>query len=292
VYTLGVTGEASAVIKAGTTFKSDAGRLYILDDQYTLTGSNDAIEIRALTGGTVAALEIGEVLTATAPILDVDRQGTVSAIDTSPVDAESIDDYRAKGIEAYQLEPQGGAASDYRIWASDANGVKTVYPYASGATANSIDLYVEGNSGDGTVSQTVLDDVAAVIEQDPDTSKPLSERGRRPLGILQVNALSVVPVLLEVTITGLDTDTTAIRTAIENAISAYLATVRPFIPGADVLADRNDTLTSSKLALAVQEAIGTGNYFNALSFTANSVSLNAYNFTNGRIPKLDSVVYN
>ena len=298
VYVLDVTGTASALISASTTFKSNdgntsAGKLYILDTAYTLTGSGDQITVRALEAGTASDLAVGDVLTATAPILNVEREFVVDSISTNPVDSEDLETYRAKTIEAFQLEPQGGAASDYIIWSADANGVKKVYPYTSGATANTVDLYVEATAGNGVANSTLIAEVADVIEQDPDTTKPLYERGRRPLGILQVNTQSVSIGDVEVTVTGLNTNTVAIQTAIESALTAMLATVRPFIAGADVLADRNDTLTPSKVAVAVQGAIGNANYFSGIAFTVNATPVTgSYKFTAGEIPELTNVTYN
>lgn len=297
VYVVNVTGAAGATIKASTTFKSDddsdnPGKLFILDTEYTLTGSGDTITLRALEGGTDSELSLGNTLTSTAPLLNVEDVVAVNSVTTTPVDAESVEDYRRKTLEAYRLEPQGGAASDYRLWASDAVGVRTVYPYAVTATNNTIDVYVESETPPGTAPPDMLAEVAAVIEQDPDTTKPDNERGRRPLGILQVNTKSVILLDVDITIAGLAVDNSEVQGVIENALTAYLNTVRPFIPGADSLVFKNDVLTVGKLSLIVQDAIGLGNYFNTLSFSVDGNPITSlFTFDNGNIPTLTSITY-
>lgn len=298
VYVLNVSGEASAVIPAQTTFKSNddsnsPGKLYILDSEFTLTGSGDKITVRALEAGTDSELLVGDELTATQPILDVEREFSVDSIDTDPGDREDIETYRDLTIQAFRLEPQGGAASDYRLWSADATGVRTVYPYTSEQAESSVDVFVEADAGNGVANQTILDDVRDVIELNPDTTLPLNERGRRPIGTLNVFVKSVSIGQVEVTVTGLNQSNSDIQDSIEAAIENALAEIRPFIPGADVLAERNDTLTGSKLALAVQGAIGTGNFFSAISFTVNGSSISgSYQFDKGEIPELTNLTFN
>jgi len=297
IYQVVVFGDAGAVIKASQTFKSNddsanPGQLFILDNEYTLTGITDNIQLRALEGGTVSELSISDNLTATSPLLNINDEVTVNLVVNTPTDAETTEQYRSKILESYRLEPQGGAASDYRLWAADAVGVRTVYPYAVTATSNTIDVYVESASAPGTAPVDMLADVAAVIEQDPDTTKPLNERGRRPLGILQVNTVSVILLDIDITITGLATNDAETQSTILNALTEYLKTVRPFIAGADALNLKNDILTVGKLSLVVQDAIGLGNYFNSLSFTVDGNPItSSFLFNNGNIPLINTITY-
>ena len=81
-YTLQVTGTIGAVIPAQTTFKSNddsqnPGKLFILDTQFTLTAISDIRTVRSLESGIETKLEIGNKLTATAPIALVDKLAIV-----------------------------------------------------------------------------------------------------------------------------------------------------------------------------------------------------------------------
>ncbi|MTV47144.1 baseplate J/gp47 family protein, partial [Streptococcus pneumoniae] len=89
-----------------------------------LVNTTDTITLRALEAGLDAKLIVGDKLTSTAPIALVNSIVTVSSEVVEPRAAESIEDYRQAAILAYQLEPQGGAGGDYRIWATDAQGVE------------------------------------------------------------------------------------------------------------------------------------------------------------------------
>lgn len=294
IYTIEVTGTVGAVIPAQTTFKSDdtslnAGFLFILDAPYTLTASTDTINVRALTAGTESQLVINDTLTATAPIANVNREAIVTAIPTPPQAAEDIEDYRRKGVQAYRLEPQGGAASDYRVWSSDATGVRQVYPFAASGLVSEINLFVESDSGNGVPSGALLTAVQAVVEQDPDTSKPLNERGRKPITAI-VNYLPVDPQLVDITITGYVGLTPEIQANITAAIGELLDDIRPFVAGADVLAERNDVLNTNLLIFTIQNAQPTG-FFNSLTLDVAGNTVTTYQFLNGEIPELGTVTF-
>jgi len=296
VYELTVTGTAGAVIPANTTYKSldsstTPNKLFVLDTDYTMPGTTGTIEVRAYELGSVARLEVGDSLQVTAPIALIDSFAVVAAVVTTPVEAENIEDYRTEIIKAYQTEAQGGARTDYRIWAADAAGVREVYPYTF--TPGEITIYVEATpadstDGNGTPPPSILTDVESVVEFDPDTSKPLNERGRRPISAWQINFLSITTVPIDLEITGL-TDSSYIA-AIQSAVVAFLYNIRPFIDGADAPADIN----KGKIYLAdmyniVRLILGANASFTALSMLVNSVAVDTYEFTGGNIPYCNSV---
>lgn len=298
-YSVTVTGTLGATIPAQTTFKSDdsssnPGYLFILDNEFTLTGTTDTITLRALTAGQISELSISDTLTATAPIANVNKVGTISAISIEPLDAESIETYRQRAIEAYRSEPQGGAVTDYRLWASDAQGVANSYPYAKEGDDGIISLFVEATiadstDGKGTPSAAILSDVEAVVELDPDTTLPINERGRRPLGVFQVNYLPITVVDVDITITG-GSYTANQKTAITAAITEGVDAIRPFIAGADVLANRNDVLNSNKVVFMIQSTVPSV-IFTSVTLEFDTVALSTYTFLNGEIPYLASVTY-
>jgi len=297
LYTIQVTGTIGTTINASQTFKSNdsssnPGLLYILDNDYTLVSSPDTIQVRALTLGLAGQLILGDLLTSTSPIVGLNRNATVTVEDEEPIDAETDDEYRNKILEAFRLEPQGGAVGDYRLWAADAQGVKTVYPYASNSNSGEVDVYVEGSSGNGgSVSPTILEDVEDVLELDPDTTKDINERGRRPLGVIANNVYSCTAVPIAIQIIGYQGLTTEVETTILDTLTAYMKTVRPFIAGADILEKRNDILTSNKLGSQIINASPEGAFFANVTFTVNGSAQTQYQFLGGIIPYLDSISY-
>tara|TARA_R110000851_G_scaffold117621_1_gene244441 strand:+ start:12300 stop:13451 length:1152 start_codon:yes stop_codon:yes gene_type:complete len=295
IYNASVIGEAGSVLRSGITFKSNVdslnpGQLYVLDNEYTLTGSNDIIQIRSLGGGLDFSLDISNDLTITEPVIGVNKTVSVSSVDTDPLSAETVNEYRAAILNAIQLEPQGGAKSDYRIWANDAAGVRFVYPYIKDGDGGTVQIYVEASGANPVPTQPILDEVSEVINFDPDETRPLSERGRRPI---QAN-LEVLPVQLvdiEVNITGLQVDTPAIRSAIETNLIAYLVNIRPFVDGSDLLRNKNDILYSARLQGVVTDVLEPDNFFNDFILLVDGVSQTSFIFSRENIPQLTNVNY-
>ena len=300
IMNLNVTGIAGSVLRSGLTFKSNddslnPNKIYSLDAEYTLTGTDDVIEVRSLKGGSDVNLLIGNALTITEPVIGVDQTVTVNEITTQGLASESVEDYRTAILDAIQLEPQGGAKTDYRLWSQDAQGVFDVYPYVSDGDAGTVNIYVEATEedstdGNGTPSTTILDDVSEVIEFDPDETKPLYERGRRPIQA-NVTTIAVNPNEVTVTITGLETTSTEIEASILSNIKTYLKTVRPFIAGGDLLRNKNDVLYSARLQSIVTDVIGNNNFFTSFEMKVNGTAQTSYLFERENIPYLGGVDY-
>ena len=133
VYTVQLFGVIGAEIAANTVFRADdssnaPGQNFILDTAKTLIATTDTITLRALEGGVDSRLNIGDTLTATSPLLNVTDTVTVTVQTTTPAAEETTAAYRAALLRAIRLEPQGGAATDYRLWANDAQDIRFVYP--------------------------------------------------------------------------------------------------------------------------------------------------------------------
>lgn len=300
-YVIQVTGTIGGVIKAGTVFKSDdsslsPGMLYILDNAYTLVSTTDSITVRALTPGTTAKLVAADTLTSTIPIALVSSNAQVLTEAVQPLAAEATEVYRQKTINAFRVETQGGSPGDYRLWAADAQGVERAYPYVTSGADNEIDLYVEATlvdstDGKGTPSAQLLLDVEAVVELDPDTTLPIDDRGRRPMGIFEVHYLPVTPQAVAVTITGNVGFTNDQKAAILTALTNEIGAVRPFISGADVLAEKNDFIDNNKL-IGIIITANPGGVFASVSFTVAGTPLSTYTFTAGFIPDFTGITYN
>jgi uncharacterized phage protein gp47/JayE len=299
-YEIEVTGTIGANIPASTTFKSNddslnPGKMFMLDNAFVLVTNPDTIIVRALEAGLDSKLEVGDQLSATAPIANVNSLTEVVTETVVPLAAEELEEYRTKALEAYQLETQGGASSDYRLWAADAQGVQQTYAYAKSGSANEANLFVEATiadstDGKGTPTAGILADVEDVIEFDPDTTKPLSERGRRPLTVQQVHVLPVTIKTIDIVVNNsLGAFTAAEKTAVFDALTAELARVRPFVSGADILEDKNDILNTNKV-ISVILGVKPNAAFDIV-LKVDTIPLSTYTFTNGDIPWLNTVTY-
>lgn len=299
LYKLKVTGTTGATIAASTTFLSDdsslsPGYLFILDNAYTLTSPIDSIVVRALVPGMESKLNIGDSLTVTSPIALVDSSAVVLLINTPPLAAEDIEDYRRKVEDSYRFEAQGGAGTDYRLWSFDAQGVLRVYPYAKSGFTNEMNLFIEATivdsiDGKGTPTATIINDVETVVNQSPNVSLPTNERGRKPVTVI-VNYLPVTIINVDIVIASYAGITVPIQTLLLAAIKAMTDKIRPYVDSTDLVSDKNDILDNNKVINAILNQT-PGATFGAITININGVPMASYTFVQGNIPYLNSVTY-
>lgn len=298
-YIVTVTGTTGAVLTGQTTvFKSNddslnPGILYVLDNTFIMTGSSNTITIRCLTAGEAGRLAIGNTLTLTSPIALVNSVVTVSTEAIQPLNGESIENYRNAILNSFRLEAQGGAATDYRIWAQDAQGEKQVYVYAKSGESNANNIYVEATiadsiDGKGTPTQAILDAVRDAVNFSPDTSLSINERGRRPNTVREYY-LPVSPKNVEIIITG-GTFSTSQKSDILSAMTISVNAIRPFVAAADLEIKKNDILDTNKLNGVIYSAV-PGAVYTGVTLKVAAATLLTYTFINGNIPFLLSVTY-
>lgn len=298
-YTIEVNGTISAVISIGTIFKSDdnsssPGKLFIVDVEKTIATQPDTLQVRALEAGLGSRLSVGDTLTATSPLLNIDDIATITIEDVIPLTDENIEDFREKVIAAFQLESLGGAATDYRLWSLDAQGVRVVYPYATSGECMEIDIFVEANTGDstdgkGTPTAQILSDVEDVIEFDPDTTIAIEQRGRRPINTI-ITFYPIVPLDVIITFVNAVNFDTATQTSITEAIGLVISGIRPFIAAADIIQNKNDILDVNKIINATQGLLSGDQQFDSISMTVDGNSVaTSITFTDGDIPNLATI---
>ena len=299
IYRVNVTGVEDSVLRSGLTFKSNIdssnpNKLYILENEYTLTGSNDLITVRSVDGGLDYSQDNGNNLTITEPVIGVDKTVTINKNGfvsfTDPLAAETTQEFRNSILNAIQLEPQGGSKSDYRIWASDAAGVRFVYPYVKDGEAGTVQIFVESSGNGGVPNQAILDEVEEVINFDPDETKPTAQRARRPMQV-NLEVVPIDPVDVEINITGLEDSSTSVRDSIELNLIEFLRNIRPFVDGSDLVRNKNDILYSAKLQGVVSDVLDPDNFFNNFSMLIDGVSQTSFIFSREKIPNLINVNY-
>lgn len=300
VFKVSVSAVAGSILRANLTFKSNegalnTGQMYILDSEYTCAGTDDVITIRSLGAGVTYNLAVGNNLTITEPVIGVDKTVTVTEITVQPKAGETVELYRQAILNAIQLEPQGGSRADYRQWATDAQGVRLVYPYVQDGLPGQVDIFVEATladstDGKGTPTGTILTDVEAVLNYDPDITKAIYERARKPAQAhLYLQAVVLVPV--DITITGLNDNSSSVQATIQASLTNMLYKIRPFIAGADLQRNKNDILYYGKLQSIVTESLTNGNFFNNLDMYVDGNAEVSYEFTLGNIPYLRNLTF-
>ncbi len=299
IYTIQLTGEVGEVVPAQTQFQSRdssaaPGQLFILDQSVTFTSTTETANIRALEAGLVSKLEVGDLLIATVPLANVEQEVEVTAEDTPPQEAESIELYRQRTLEAFRTEPQGGAGVDYRLWANEASGVVQSYPYAKTSAPNEIEVFIEASIADSTdgkrtPSTQILTDAANSIETNPNNSLPDAQRGRRPLGVLDVDVKPIIPLDVAITIPSFVGLTPEKENAIKSEIISTIDEVRPYVPSVDISTDGNDVLTVNAIISAITRAV-PGSVFGNVTMTVDGSSVSSYEFEGGEIPFVDETL--
>jgi uncharacterized phage protein gp47/JayE len=287
-YTVQLVGTLGSVVKAQTIFRANddssaPGKRFILDEEFTLDGT-DIITLRALEAGTDSQLVIGNQLTAEAPIALVDSVVTVLTEVEQPQEAEELEVYRDKVIQAFRLEPQGGAAADYRLWATEVSGIVQAYPYAKSGYTSEINLYIESDEPDGVPTPTDLQNVEDAIEL-PTADRP----SRKPVTAI-VNYLPVTPLEIDIEIDSYANYTAAKDALILSALQDFFSEIRPFVSAIDVVADKNDYFDVNSIISVILQAV-PGSVFGSVTILIEGYPENSYTFTGGEIPQLNSVTY-
>jgi len=293
-YVVALTGTSGTVVPARTLFTSDddslsPGYRFVLDTAYTLGGTGNPT-LRALTAGIESKLEVGDTLSLVSPIPLVNTTATVLSEPIPPQAAEDLEEYREKVLEAFRYEPQGGSGSDYRLWASNVQGVDEAYPFtAQVGDAVEVNLFIEAvvadsTDGFGTPSSTMLNAVRDEIEL-PSSTHP----SRKPLTDA-VNYLPVSPLPVLVRIIDLQNSTPSIETAILGQIRAFVRSVRPFVGSIDILSAKNDIISVNNLIGQVL-IVAPGSVFTELELFVDSVQVSTFTFDNGNIPYVDDVIF-
>lgn len=318
IYLLDVTGQSGGTIDAGTTYKRvDLNVLYQVDTPVTLLGTTGTVEVRCLSIGTAFLLEVGDTLTSTIPIINVDSQSTVNSIIEPPTDPETDQQFRLRIIAEYNTSPNGGSPSDYDKWSKDIVAVgeppiRKTFAYGDNNNVGSLLLFVENQSTDNTPqlpTQGQLDAIytdnvplgvgeplirEGVVVFDPDTTLTLEERGRMPVPgpfIVTVSPISIQLVTVIITNLTLNTgeNATNIQNTINAALIAYTYTVRPFVAGADDPNAQNDVLRSSDLSAVAKDVLFGRQGFKSLqiSIDGGTTFLDEIIYTFGLVPNLD-----
>lgn len=288
-YLCSVIAEDGAVIQGGTQFTSNddslnPNMLFVLDVTYVCNGYLDEIELRALESGDGSALQIGNQLTSTIPISLVERVVTVVAENEQPQAAEDLEDYRQKVIASFRLLPQGGAASDYRLWSVEVSGIVNAYPYAASGQTSEVNLFLEADTIDGIPTSQDLQNVEDNIELPTDT-----QPARKPITHI-VNYLPIVPRIIDIEIADFAAITPTLEALIEDAVIAALAEIRPFVGAIDIASDRNDYFDTNTVVSIILQA-QPGSVFGAVTMTVDSNPETSFTFENGDIPQLGTITY-
>jgi len=252
-------------LPSGTQFISTLnGLIYITQTDYILTAGPDAIDVICTTGGSDGNLEVGQTLTLINTLGIIDNDADITDILITGVDAESEASYRQRVVERFQLQPQGGALADYRLWASEVEGVLQTYIYTGDPgnvliyVAGDIDLY-----SDRIPDSALLLLIGAACTYDPITGKATRKQvtaiidpdGDETYG----NVLPITVKLFDVIIFDLDVEDEAdVMDQIEEALEAFFLEKEPYILGLSVL-PRRDIVSRVNVIGIIDDIVNANN---------------------------------
>lgn len=290
-------------ISSGTTLlNSNSGITYSLIGTVSLGVNPTSATVRAIGdqdggdgSGVAGNLGVGDVLSFTTPIAGVSSDAVVSSTVTTATEIEGLEDFRNRLLRIKALIPQGGAATDYRIWSEEVAGIVNAYPYTSELSNRTVDIYLEetiesSGSADGIPTAAKLQEVYDYIEdEDPDTGKA----SRRPISVF-VTTLPIIRTGFNVTINNLTSPNLAqTKLDIESALTDFFLDRGPYIPGVTLL-PRTDTITDASVVSAIENIVEEQNgSFTTAEFepSATPGAIDKYILQRGEKAKLNAISY-
>lgn len=155
------TGTVGVTLSAGTVLNRSDACQYTLDQDLTIgiggTGTSPVtavlpdISTDVTGGGTAGNADAGTILTLDVNVSGINSQLTLITAATGGADIEDEEDFRSRGLFAFQNPPQGGSDADYKQWALSVPGVTRAWVKRRIVGAGTVGVYImcDNNSNKG-----------------------------------------------------------------------------------------------------------------------------------------------
>lgn len=210
--TVNMTGTSGTAVAAGTILVF-GNRSYFTVDPITLGVGTTAVDIEAVDSGALSSLEIGNELRLQVAIAGASAVATVTAAEPG-IDEEMDDELRARVLERIRKPPMGGDRDDYVAWTKEVPGVTRAWcaPLEMGIGTVTVRFMMDAlRAGDGGFPEA--GDITTVADY-LDTVRPVAVKD------LFVEAPIAEPI--DLTITGLVTNSSAVRASIASNLADML----------------------------------------------------------------------
>jgi uncharacterized phage protein gp47/JayE len=295
------SGTAGTLV-AGTQFKAEVtGKVYLTEESVPMDELEVAVPVICAESGTGGNLDVGDILSFTAPLGIAEKTAAVGVVVEEGTDDESESDYRARVVARFRNPPLGGALADYRRWASDAAGVLQTYPYKDIETPAGVFVYVSGVSSlysDRIPSSDLLRAVGRVCTYDPDTGA----QNRKPLTAVldsegdesysNVKAVSVIS--FDIVVEGVaGADAEDFAAAAKPALENYFLGREPYIRGLSDDNNKTNIVSRNNAASVVDSAaVSVKAEFTSVSMLMNDTPCASYTLGQGELAKLGNLYIN
>lgn len=155
-----INGTPGRVLAKGTVINRADGYQYITDASVTIGSSGSAtVAVTASLpdvsedvsgGGRRGNADAGTILTLDANVPGINSEVTLIEPATGGADIESEEDFRQRGLLAFQNPPQGGSDPDYRNWALAVPGVTRAWIRRRGMGPGTVVIYIMCDGNDKT----------------------------------------------------------------------------------------------------------------------------------------------
>jgi uncharacterized phage protein gp47/JayE len=228
-------GTPGIVLPSGTPLTRQDGTPYVTTADGTVdANSNVTVPMTATVSGAYTNCDAGTPISIAQPVGGINSGGLTVGVTTGGADAETTDELRSRMLAKYRAPPQGGAASDYVLWALEVPGVTRAWALGTGAgTVTVYPMLDEAESEHGGFPQG--SDGVSQNEVRPASSVATGDQGdvadyiypRQPVTAM-VYVVAPVPYPVNVTLQELDPNTVDIQTAIIAALGdMFLAIGEP-----------------------------------------------------------------
>ncbi|BBV77013.1 hypothetical protein STW0522RAO56_30670 [Raoultella planticola] len=253
------TGTAGVDLPAGTVLNRADGYQYVTNSKLSISaGKSGTTSVTAVLpdisddvtgGGNKGNADAGTLLTLDANIPGIDNTLTLIEPATGGADIETQEDFRQRGLLAYQNPPQGGSDADYKKWALEMPGITRAWVKRRGMGVGSVVVYIMCDDN-GTGGFPVGNDGVSSLEE-WGVIKATGDQGRvadhiYPLqsDVAIVYVCSPVKKLVNFTIAGIPNIDSSTVTEIEASITQlFYENGNPDGSGKILLSDINGALS-------------------------------------------------
>ena len=155
-----VTGTPGKTLPKGAVINRDDGYQYTTDGAITInTAGSATVAVTAVLpditddvtgGGASGNADAGTILTLDANAPGIDSSVTLIEPATGGANIESEEDFRLRGLLAYQNPPQGGSDTDYKSWALSVSGITRAWIRRRGMGPGTVVIYIMCDGDDKT----------------------------------------------------------------------------------------------------------------------------------------------
>lgn len=286
-------------IFSGTQFISNLnGLTYITTESYTFTKDEETIFLTCAEAGAKGNLNEDDILNIVNPLGFIEDSVEVISLIQVGIDKESESSYRKKIKERFQLQPEGGALSDYRTWANETAGVINSYIY-TGDPGNVL-VYVLADPAiypDRVPDRALLKKVGQNIDIDPATGLAT----RRPVTAIidpdadesykNIRAVKVVEFDVEILKLEVQSEAEVIK-LIKEAIEDYFLEREPYLKGLSLPPAKNIINETNIIAIVDDIVKNYNGNFVGVKNILNDVVTTKYSLKEGEVAKLKSLTVN